>query len=120
MSRWKTYLPSFRWTRFRLCHETQDGAYMPIRMTQIVGGKRWSISLTRTKPARMADPSDLDSAMHSVWLHGSWRFLTRKMTTEQREAAADAVQRYSAWLERQDPELSGKELDLRWWREEVP
>jgi hypothetical protein len=34
--------------------------------------------------------------MHSVWLHGNWRFLTMKMTTEEREAAAAAVQRHTA------------------------
>lgn len=50
-SRWKTYLPSFRWTQFRLLHESLDGAYMPIRITQIVGGRWWSLSLTRTSPA---------------------------------------------------------------------
>lgn len=67
-SRWKAYLPAFRWTQFRLCHETKDGAYQPIRITQIVGGKWWSLSLTRTGPARMSDPIEvtpdqLDRAM---------------------------------------------------------
>lgn len=50
-SRWRAYLPTFRWGRFRLLHESLDGAYMPIRITQIVGGKWWSLSLTRTSPA---------------------------------------------------------------------
>lgn len=63
------------------------------------------------------EPAPMDGAMHSVWLHGKWRWLTSKMTTEQREAAADAVQRYSTWLNRQDDELSGEVLDLRWWRD---
>ncbi len=67
-SRWRAYLPSFRWVGFRLVHETKDGAYQPIRMTQIVGGKWWSLSLTRTGPARIADPvtispDQLDRAM---------------------------------------------------------
>jgi hypothetical protein len=64
-----------------------------------------------------ADPLPIDGAMHSVWLHGKWRWLTSKMSTEQREAAADAVQRYSSWLNRQDRELSSEVLHLRWWRD---
>jgi hypothetical protein len=63
------------------------------------------------------EPAPADGAMHSVWLHGKWRWLTSKMTTEQREAAADAVQRYSDWLGQQDDELPGEVLDLRWWRD---
>lgn len=117
-SHWKAYLPTFRWARFRLFHETKGGAYMPIRMTQVVGGKWWSLSLTRTSPARRPEPTDLDAAMHSVWLHGDWRWLTRSMTTEQREAAADAVQRYSDRLAAKDARSPSTELDLRWWRED--
>lgn len=62
-------------------------------------------------------PSYLESAMHSVWLHGDWRYLTSKMTAEEREAAAVAVQRYSTWLNRQDPSLTSEVLDLRWWQD---
>ncbi|WP_431977591.1 hypothetical protein [Micromonospora haikouensis] len=54
----------------------------------------------------------LDGAAHSVWLHGKWRWLTRKMTTEEREAFADAIERYSAYLAPDDP----ARVD-RWWRE---
>lgn len=59
----------------------------------------------------------LDSAMHSVWLHGDWRWLTQKMTSEEREAAAAAVERYHAVLDATDPDPMGP-LDpsgLRWW-----
>lgn len=55
----------------------------------------------------------LDGAFHSVWLHGKWRWLTSKMTTEEREAAADAVIRYNTVHLDNDP------LDvhaIRWWR----
>lgn len=62
------------------------------------------------------EPTPLEAAMHSVWLHGNWRWLTQKMTTEQREAAADAVQRYSDWLSRDEVEQGSNVLDLRWWR----
>lgn len=60
-------------------------------------------------------PADLmDAAMHSVWLHGDWRWLTRNMTTEEREAAADAVDRYNAILN--DPREGLEQTSLRWWR----
>lgn len=62
------------------------------------------------------EPTPLEAAMHSVWLHGNWHWLTQKMTTEQREAAADAVQRYSDWLIRDEDEQGSNVLDLRWWR----
>jgi hypothetical protein len=62
-------------------------------------------------------PDVMDSVMHSVWLHGKWRWLTSKMGAEEREVAADAVQRYSTWLNRQDEELASEVLDLRWWRD---
>jgi len=54
-----------------------------------------------------------DAAWHSVWLHGNWRYLTKNMTTPEREHAADAVARYSAHLEPDEPEIA----DLRWWRD---
>ena len=67
---------------------------------------------------QVGEPAPLDSAMFSVWLHGNWRWLTSNMTTDQREAAADAVQRHDVWISAQDDDLdriSG--ADLRWWRE---
>jgi len=63
------------------------------------------------------EPTPLEAAMHSVWLHGDWRWLTRKMTTEEREAAADAVQRYSNKLRADDGEDPAPLEGLRWWRE---
>ncbi|MFD1278045.1 hypothetical protein [Streptomyces kaempferi] len=54
-----------------------------------------------------------DAAWHSVWLHGNWRYLTKQMSTPEREHAADAVQRYSSHLEPDEPEIDG----LRWWRD---
>lgn len=54
----------------------------------------------------------LDSAMQSVWLHGNWRFLTSKMTSEEREAAAAAVERYHVAM---DPVGPFDPSGLRWW-----
>lgn len=59
----------------------------------------------------------LSAAMHSVWLHGDWRWLTKNMTTEEREASADAVQAYSDHLNRQDDEAPTGLSGLRWWSE---
>lgn len=59
-----------------------------------------------------------DEAWGSVWLHGNWRFLTSKMSTPERELAADAVARWSAALNADDEDLEGGEPEgLRWWRE---
>lgn len=55
----------------------------------------------------------LDGACHSVWLHGDWYWLTRQMTTPEKEAFADAVDRFSATLEPDEP---GPVTD-RWWRD---
>lgn len=54
-----------------------------------------------------------DAAWHSVWLHGNWSWLTKNMTTPEREHAADSIQRYSSHLEPDEPEIQG----LRWWRD---
>ena len=74
--------------------------------------------LERILTAGRADaPTPLDGAMHSIWLHGNWGWLTGNMTTEQREAAADAVQRYSDHLGASDEEPREPITDLRWWRD---
>lgn len=60
-----------------------------------------------------------DEAWGSVWLHGNWRYLTKNMTTPEREHAADAVARWSAALHAEDSDLDEGEPDgLRWWRDD--
>lgn len=59
-------------------------------------------------------PSPLDGAVHSVWLHGDWCWLTQKMTTDQREAAWEAVKRHSAVLNDGDPAPLSE--GWAWWR----
>ncbi len=59
------------------------------------------------------------SAWTSVYLHGNWRFLTEKMTTEERESAAAAVEHELRSAEREDPSLTCSDdtwRALRWWR----
>lgn len=59
-----------------------------------------------------------DGAWGTVWLEGNWRWITSKMTTEQREYAADCVARWSDGLAKQDGDLErGEPADLRWWRD---
>jgi len=47
-----TYGPTLRWREFRLYGRVPNGKWIPIRLTQIVGGKNWSVSICRTKPVR--------------------------------------------------------------------
>jgi len=59
-----------------------------------------------------------DAAWASVEQHGKWRFLTSQMTTEERTAAADAVERDWARAEAEDPALTrgaDSRAALRWW-----
>lgn len=63
-------------------------------------------------------PTPGDAAWHSVWLHGDWRWLTKNMTTPEREHAADAVARYGTHLDTIDGADRSEEPEgLRWWRD---
>ncbi len=64
---------------------------------------------------RREQAEELDGAMHSVWLHGNWRWLTSNMTTEEKEAALAAVVRHNQRIhddigDRLNP------ADWAWWR----
>ncbi|MYW49624.1 hypothetical protein [Streptomyces sp. SID161] len=64
------------------------------------------------------EPLSGDAAWHSVWLHGDWRWLTKNMTTPEREHAADAVARYGTYLDTIDgADRSEDPEGLRWWRD---
>lgn len=59
-----------------------------------------------------------NGAWFTVWLEGKWSWITQKMTTEQREYAADCVAAYNRYLAECDNDLERGEPDgLRWWRE---
>ncbi|MDX5526150.1 hypothetical protein PV677_36385 [Streptomyces sp. DE06-01C] len=59
-----------------------------------------------------------NAAWCSVWLHGKWRYLTQKMSTPEREYAADRVASYCRHLAECDNDPERGEPDgLRWWRE---
>jgi hypothetical protein len=55
----------------------------------------------------------LSAAMSSVWLHGNWRWLTRSMTTPEKTAAADAVDRAHMAIT-DDDECAAIRAE-RWW-----
>ena len=64
------------------------------------------------------EPLPGDAGWHSVWLHGNWRWLTKNMTTPEREHAADAVARYGTYLDTLDSADRSEEPEgLRWWRD---
>ena len=62
--------------------------------------------------------ASLSGAMHSVWLHGNWRYLTAQMTTEEREAAWAAVLAESFSLNGGAEVLDPDSPDWAWWRHE--
>jgi hypothetical protein len=51
-----TYGPTLRWREFRLYGHRPNGKWIPFKLTQIVGGKNWSLSLCRTGPVRETTP----------------------------------------------------------------
>lgn len=60
-----------------------------------------------------------NGAWHTVWLEGKWRWITSRMTTPQREYAADCVAAYSRYLATCDADLEREEPEgLRWWRDD--
>lgn len=58
-----------------------------------------------------------DEAWGTVWLHADWRYLTKQMSTPEREHAADAVARWMAKLDEADGEVRTEPEELRWWRD---
>jgi hypothetical protein len=58
-----------------------------------------------------------DAAWASIELHGGWRSLTKRMTTEEETAAANAVERHWDLLEAEEPGLTheASREALRWW-----
>ncbi|MFY1668533.1 hypothetical protein ACN27G_01030 [Plantactinospora sp. WMMB334] len=60
-------------------------------------------SAARRAAAGSSPADELDGAMHTVWLEGSWEWVTKKMTTEQREAAVAAVLRYHDQIYADEP-----------------
>ncbi|MGW5003290.1 hypothetical protein ACWEP8_37180 [Streptomyces hydrogenans] len=69
--------------------------------------------------ARHPDDTVENGAWGTVWLEGNWRWLTSRMTTAEREYAADRVAAWSRVLAAADGEQGRSKPDgLRWWRDD--
>ncbi|MEU1908453.1 hypothetical protein [Streptomyces hygroscopicus] len=99
----------------RLCQLVLDESVRPHAREQAQD------TLTVIDAALAGDkPSPGDGAWHTVWLEGKWRWITSRMTTPEREHAADAVARHNAVLAAADNDLEREEPgDLRWWRDDA-
>jgi hypothetical protein len=49
----RVYGPGIRWQFFRLHGEPPNGRWFPLQVMQIIGGRRWSLAITR-----LGDPQD--------------------------------------------------------------
>jgi hypothetical protein len=65
----------------------------------------------------LATVEQYQDILHSVWLHGSWRALTKPLTTVEKEAFAYAVEVASDRLMADSPGGSGAGVE-RWWRDD--
>lgn len=76
-----------------------------------------TIQLSDEADQARAELEAASGTWHSVWLHGKWRWLTQKMTTEEREHAATAVERHWDVMRADDGEDMSRETRdaLRWW-----
>jgi chromosome segregation ATPase len=61
-----------------------------------------------------AEATVLDRAMHTVWLHINWRYVTSQMTTDEKEATWAAVKRYNAAIDADEPLTDANWV---WWRD---
>lgn len=69
--------------------------------------------------ARVAAEKERDRArelLATIWLYVKWRWVTRQLTTDQKELWADAVDESSRVLQIEDGETPRPVAD-RWWRE---
>jgi len=57
-----------------------------------------------------------EDLLGSIWLYIPWRFVTRQLTTAQKELFADAVKAWSARLNEDDPDEEPTSPE-RWWRD---
>lgn len=64
---------------------------------------------------------DLEDLLATLWLYINWRFVTKQLTTPQRELFADVIDARHARLNSSDPGLNCHPVQ-RWWRsrDELP
>lgn len=79
-------------------------------------GKAEALSDTYRTPAAR-EHRDLEDLLGSVWLYIPWRYVTRQLTTAQKELFADAVDRSA---ERNHDGTGEPSKAERWWRPGYP
>lgn len=66
----------------------------------------------------MAEQREYEDLLGSIWLYIKWEYVTRQLTTAQKELFADAVDAWSARLNAGEPEdLQVESGTRRWWRD---
>lgn len=72
--------------------------------------------LAGARPIEHPSGDPLDAAMYTAFQDGNWRWITRRMTREAREAAVEAVLRYDRYLKCGGPveELLTRERVALW------
>lgn len=59
-----------------------------------------------------------DDLLGSIWLYIGWRYVTKQLTTPQKELLADAVDRDVMRSQREDGE-EPRPVAERWWRDDA-
>jgi hypothetical protein len=77
-----------------------------ITLNEIIKGARQALTATPDHEDVVRSYREL---LWTIWLYVDWRYVTRQLTTEQKELWADAVDQSG------DPEEQGQNAD-RWWR----
>jgi len=70
----------------------------------------------REAQIRADERRQYEDLLGSIWLYIPWRFITRQLTTEQKELFADVVEAWSARLNENDPDEEPTSPE-RWWRD---
>jgi hypothetical protein len=63
-------------------------------------------------------PAAYEDLLASIWLYVNWRYVTKQLTTPQKEMFADAVDASHARMNADDPDLGAGPAD-RWWRDDA-
>jgi hypothetical protein len=62
----------------------------------------------------LAEP--YEDLLSSLWLYINWRWITKQLTTEQKDLFADAIDAEHARANEDDPNLGALPVE-RWWRD---
>ncbi len=64
-----------------------------------------------------AQREDFEDLLGCISLYVSWRFVTKQLTTKQKELFADAHDAWQVRLHADDPDVGELTPADRWWRE---